>query len=73
MPYSGNIFELRHKYEKVFYQDQFKIVDYEKDEGAALKVHKIQYQVNLLPSMSKHFSEEEIGKRIEDKVIQNEP
>ena len=40
MPYSGNIFELRHKYEKVFYQDEFKIVNYEKD-GGALKVHKI--------------------------------
>ena len=53
MPYNDSIFSLRSAYRKVFVEeDLFGEIDDDKDTS---KVYKINFHVNLLPSLCNHY------------------
>ena len=53
-PYNGSIFELRHQYSNVFpEEDLFGPID---DDKESSKVFKINFHVNILPSLCNHYT-----------------
>jgi hypothetical protein len=54
-PYNEVIFDLRHCYKAVFPEPELSALD-ESDENAKVKVFKIKYSLNMLPSIGYYIS-----------------
>ena len=56
-PYNLSIFEIRKHYRSVFPEDEFKVKEYKEDESRDSKAQmfRIEYNINLLPSIGTYF------------------
>lgn len=62
-PYNGSIFDLRKKYEEIFYEPHFLVNDELEDLIDSSKLYKVSYTVNMLPTLSEYIVQDADGNR----------
>ena len=54
-PFNDSIFNLRNAYSKIFFEERFADITTNEDEIDSRKVYKVNYQINMLPSLGEYM------------------